>query len=131
MFCGVFIALRQKSLPRPYFGGKGTKNPPYLCDIEESFVIIYEKPSNHSLFKLKKSILLVELLRHIGVWMMLIEELNGMESAAVDVEVDIPAVEIRGAGFPHFYLWMHGLYGSPYGLTDTFALNAHLHVEEG
>ena len=26
---------------------------------------------------------------HIGVRMMLVEELNGMESAAVDVEVDI------------------------------------------
>ena len=99
-------------------------------------MIIYEKPSNHSLFKLKKSILLVELLRHIGVWMMLIEaldlwslategtqELNGMESAAVDVEVDIPAVEIRGAGFPHLYLWMHGLYGFPDGLADTYAIN--------
>ena len=82
-------------------------------------------------FKLKKTIFLVKLLRHIGVWMMLVEELNGMESAAVDVEVDIPAVEIRGTGFPHFYLWMHGLYSFPDGLTDTFALNAHLHVEEG
>ena len=33
-----------------------------------------------------------------------------------------------GAGFPHFYLWMHGLYGFPDGLADTFALNAHLHI---
>ena len=32
--------------------------------------------------------LLVRLSRHIGIWMMLVEELNGMESAAVDVEVD-------------------------------------------
>ena len=59
------------------------------------------------------------------------QELNGMESATVDVEVDIPAVEIRGAGFPHFYLWMHILYGFPDGLANPFALNAHLHVEEG
>ena len=97
--------------------------------------------SFHSFLKLKQPVLLVELLRHIGVWVMLIEaldlwslategtqELNGMESAAVDVEMDIPAVEIRGAGFPYFYLWMHNLYGFPDGLADAFALNAHLNV---
>jgi hypothetical protein len=38
--------------------------------------------------------------------MMLVEELNGMESAAVDVEVDIATVEIRGTGFPDFYFGM-------------------------
>ena len=74
-------------------------------------------------FKLKQSVLLVKLLRHIGVWMMLVEELNGMESAAVDVEVDIPTVEIRGTGFPYFNLWMHGLYSLPDGLADTYAIN--------
>ena len=73
---------------------------------------------------------MVKLLRHVGIRVMLIEELNGMESAAVDIKMDIPAVEIRGAGFPHFNLWMHGLYGFPDGLADTFALNAHLHIEE-
>ena len=73
---------------------------------------------------------MVELVWHIGVWMMLIEELNGMESAAVDIKMDIAAVEIRGAGFPDFYVWMHGLYGFPYDLTDTFALNTHLHIEK-
>ena len=61
---------------------------------------------------------------------MLIEKLNGMESAAVDVEVDIPSVEIRGAGFPHFYLRMHRFYRFPDGLADTFTLNTHLHIEE-
>ena len=73
---------------------------------------------------------MVELVWHIGVRVMLIEKLNGMESAAVDVEMDIPAVEIRGAGFPDFYVWMHGLYGFPDGLADAFALNAHLHIEK-
>ena len=61
---------------------------------------------------------------------MFVEKFNGMESAAVDVEVDIATVEIRGAGFPHFYLWMHSLYGFPDGLADTLALNTYLHVEE-
>jgi hypothetical protein len=32
--------------------------------------------------------------------MMLVEKFNGMESAAVDVEMNIVTVEIRGAGFP-------------------------------
>lgn len=73
---------------------------------------------------------MVKLLRHVGIRVMLIEELNGMESAAVDIKMDIPAVEIRGAGFPDFYLWMHGLYGFPDGLADTFALNAHFYIEE-
>jgi hypothetical protein len=62
--------------------------------------------------------------------MMLIEELNGMESAAVDIKMDIPAVEIRGAGFPHFNLWMHSLYGFPDGLANALALDTHLYIEE-
>ena len=59
-----------------------------------------------------------------------IEELNGMETTAVDEEVDIPAVKIRSAGFPHFYFRMHSLYGLPDGLANTLALNTHLHIEE-
>ena len=62
---------------------------------------------------------------------MFIEKLYGMESAAVYVEMDISAVEIRGAGFLHLYLWMHGLYGSPDGLADALTLNTYFHVEEG
>ena len=34
----------------------------------------------YSLFKLEQPILLVKLLWHVRVWMMLIEEFNGMES---------------------------------------------------
>ena len=74
------------------------------------------------------------LIEALDLWSLATEgtqELNDMESAAVDVKVDIAAVEIRGAGFPDFYLWMHGLYGSPYGLADSFTLNTHFHVEEG
>ena len=56
--------------------------------------------SFHSFLKLEQSVLLVELVWHIGVRVMLIEKLNGMESAAVDVEMNIATVEIRGAGFP-------------------------------
>ena len=61
---------------------------------------------------------------------MLVEKLNGMESAAIDVEVYVAAVEIWGAGFPYFYLRMHGFYRFPDGLADSFALNTHLHIEE-
>ena len=69
------------------------------------------------------------LIEALDLWSLATEgtqELNGMESAAVDVEVDIPAVEKRGTGFPYFYLRMHRLYGIPDGLADTFALNTHL-----
>ena len=61
---------------------------------------------------------------------MFVEELNGMESASVDVEMDIPAVEVWGAGFPNFNLWMHRLYGFPDGLADALALNTNLYIEE-
>ena len=73
---------------------------------------------------------LVKLLRHIGIRVMLIEELNGMKTATVDVEVDVAAVEIRGAGFPRLYFWMHGFYGFPDGLAETLALNTHLYIKE-
>ena len=73
----------------------------------------------HSFLKLKESVLLVKLLRHVRVWVMLVEKLNGMESAAVDIEVDVATVEIRDASFPHFYLRMHGFYRFPDGLSDT------------
>ena len=36
--------------------------------------------SFHSLFKLEQSVFLVKLLWHVRVWMMLVEELYGMES---------------------------------------------------
>ena len=85
---------------------------------------------SHSFFKLKESVLLVELLRHIGIRVVLIEKLNGMESAAVDVEVYVAAVEIRSTGFPYFYFRMRGFYRFPDGLADTFALNTDFHIEE-
>ena len=62
--------------------------------------------------------------------MMLVEKFNGMESAAVDVEVNIPTVEIRCAGFPHLYLRMHRLYSLPDGQANALALNTHLYIEE-
>jgi len=50
--------------------------------------------SFHSFLKLEESIFLIKLLRHIGIWVMLIEKLNGMESAAIDVEVYVAAVGV-------------------------------------
>ena len=73
---------------------------------------------------------MVELVWHMGVRVMHVEELNGMESAAVDIKMDIPAVEIRGAGFPNFYLRMHRLDGLPDGLSDALTLNTDLHIEK-
>ena len=62
--------------------------------------------------------------------MMLVEELNGMESAAVDVEMDIAAVKIRGAGFPHFYFRMQCFDSFPNCLSNTLTLHAYLHIKE-
>ena len=61
---------------------------------------------------------------------MLVEELNGMETAAVDVEVDVTAIKIWSAGFPDFRFGMYSLDGFPNGLPDAYTLYAHLHIEE-
>ena len=63
-------------------------------------------------------------------WMMLVEKLNGMESAAVDVEVNVPSVKIRSTSFPYHRLWMHSLDSLPNGLSDALTLNTNLHIEK-
>ena len=62
--------------------------------------------------------------------MVLIEELDGMESAAVDVKVNVPSVEVRRTGFPYLRLWMHSLDSLPNGLSDALTLNTNLHKEK-
>ena len=85
----------------------------------------------HSFLEFEQAVFLVEMLRHVRVGVMFIEELDSMEAAAVDVEVNVAAVEIRGAGFPYLNLGMHRLDALPDCLTDALALYAHLHIEEG
>ena len=74
--------------------------------------------------------LLRQLFGHVLVGVMFVEELDGMEAAAVDVEVDVAAVEIRSACLPQFNLGMHCLDAFPDCLTDAPALYTHLHIEE-
>ena len=54
--------------------------------------------SFHSFLELEQAVFLVKLFGHIRVGVVLVEELDGMEAAAVDVKVNVTAVEIRGAG---------------------------------
>ena len=58
------------------------------------------------------------------------EELNGMEAETVNVEVDVASVKVWGDGFPKRDLRMTGFYMSPYNLTDSFALDSVLDIEE-
>ncbi len=80
---------------------------------------------------IKKSVVLVELLWHVRVGMMFVEEFDGMETTAVDVEMDVAAVEIWRACLPDFNLRMKGLNGFPDCLSDALALNSNFHIEEG
>jgi len=57
--------------------------------------------------------------------MVLTDKFNRMESAAIDVEMDVATVKIRDAGFPLFYLWVRGRYGFPNSLADVLALNTY------
>ena len=86
--------------------------------------------SFHSFLEFEQAVFLVKLLGHVRVGVMFVEELDGMEAAAVDIEVDVAAVEIRGACLPQFNLGMHCLNALPDCLTDALALYAHLHIEE-
>ena len=78
--------------------------------------------------KLKQTVRLVELLGHIGVGMVIVEKLDGMKATTVDIEMDVAKVEVRCACLPDFSLWMECFDGFPDGLTNAFALYAHLHI---
>ena len=43
----------------------------------------------------------------------LVPKLNDMKSAAVDIEVYVALLELRGDGLPNIDFWMHLLYGLP------------------
>ena len=54
--------------------------------------------------------------------LILVPELNNMETQTVYVEVNVPLLEIRGHRFPHSDFWMHGFYGFPCCLTYALAV---------
>ena len=56
--------------------------------------------SFHSFLELEQAVFLVKLFGHVRIGVMLTEELDGMETATVDVEVNVAAVKIWGACLP-------------------------------
>ena len=84
----------------------------------------------HSFLEYEEAVFLIKLLRHVRVGVVFVEELDGMEAATVNVEVNVAAVKIGGAGFPHLHLGVHLLDGFPDGLADAPALYTDLHIEK-
>ena len=60
----------------------------------------------HSFFENEQPVFLVILLRHIRIRMVFVEELDGVEAAPVDVEVDVATVEVRVSGFSWLAVWL-------------------------
>ena len=73
---------------------------------------------------------------HIGlaafmrIRMLGVEEFNGMETAAIDIKMDIALLEIGRAGFPYSGIGMQTFYFRPYSLTDALALYANPYKKE-
>ena len=82
------------------------------------------------LLKLKQTVCLIELFRYVRVGMVIVEKLDGMKTTAIDIEMDVAKVEVRCACLPDFSLRVQCFDGFPDGLTNTFALYAHLHIEK-
>ena len=82
------------------------------------------------LLKLKQTVCLIELFRHVRVGMVIVEKLDGMKATAIDIEMDVAKVEVWRACLPNLSLWMERFDGFPDGLTNAFALYAHLHIEK-
>ena len=55
--------------------------------------------------------------------MTLVIKLYYVETATIDVEVNVALLKIRGHRFPHMNLWVHPFYLTPCGISDTLAMN--------
>ena len=89
----------------------------------------------HPLLKPKHTIrkLLIYLLcriRIIRIRMMTIEELHNMKATPIDVEMNIPFLEIRRDSIPNRHLWMQALHCAPCGIADPFAVNTRRHKQQ-
>ena len=58
------------------------------------------------------------------------EILDNVKSALVDIEVDVPLLEVGGTCLPYFCFGVKPLDFSPNGFTHTLALNTMLHIQE-
>ena len=76
----------------------------------------------HALMELVISIIITRI-RIIRIRVMVVKELNYVESAAVYVEVNVPLLEIRRYGLPYLYFRMQFLDFAPCGISDAFAVD--------
>ena len=53
---------------------------------------------------------------------MFVSKLHDVEAAAVNVEMDVPLLEMRCDGFPDLDFRVHGLHNLPRRMTDVFAV---------
>ena len=82
----------------------------------------------HSCWELR--IVALKLIRREIARMMLVEILHNMESAAVDVEMDIPCFKVGRERFPDRYLRMQCLYRAPCGIAYSFAVDFRLYEQQ-
>ena len=61
---------------------------------------------------------------------MLVPKLHDMESAAVDIEMYVALLEIRGDGLPNLDFRMHPLDRLPCSLADALAMGVGIHKKQ-
>ena len=82
--------------------------------------------SIHSLFKAEHPVIHQIISLRVGiirVGMVTVEKLDDMESAAVDIKVDIALFKIRRDGLPNLHLRIHPLDLAPCCVPDTLAVD--------
>lgn len=65
-----------------------------------------------------------------GVGVVLVEELDDVEAAAVDVEVDVALLEVGGQRLPHLYLGVQALHLAPGGIAGAAAVGVGVGEEQ-
>ena len=95
------------------------------------------KKSFHLLFKAEHSAgvfsFIIVFLTGLGIMrirMMAVEEFNDMEAAFVDIEVDIPGLEIRRAGLPDLRLRIEPFDFLPGSLPEPFAVRCRVDEQQ-
>ena len=61
--------------------------------------------------------------RVIGVWMIFIEELYDVKSAAIHIKMNVSLFKIGRHGFPNAYFWMKFFDFTPRCIADALAMN--------
>ena len=61
--------------------------------------------------------------------LILVPELDDVESAAVHIKVNVPLLEVRSNGFPDLDFWMQCFNGLPCCLANAFAMGLRQHKQ--